>query len=209
MNRLLLLFALFFANNLLTAQTIKFQTGIAVSNFDWTIGSPSWEHENESLTGFSSFSIGLDYWNHKYFNLSSNLGYLKKGGKVTVKAIDGSDTYSELEIAEAPIRYDMILSAKLDYLSLNTCFEAKYPFKNNITPFISIGPRIDFLLNSYDIYKDNSYGLICGGGIKYNIQKIQIGIRSDYYWNFDNIDKNGEINDKTFTVNLTIGYKLR
>jgi hypothetical protein len=61
-----------------------------------------------------------------------------------------------------------------------------------------------------------SYGLNAGGGIKLNFRRLQVGVRSDYYLNvrkmadwISNSDDKGWIDDQTYLVNLTVGYKLR
>jgi len=60
--------------------------------------------------------------------------------------------------------------------------------------------------------KKYNYGFVIGGGIKYNLSsKINIGLRSDYYFNLEQIAEYTQlkITDNTDTINLTIGYKLR
>jgi hypothetical protein len=111
---------------------------------------------------------------------------------------------------------------KLDYFSFNTVIDFKYPLPNKISPLVSIGPRIDYLLNyskdfewlkNENSLKELSYGLIIGAGIKYELSKIEVGIRADYYLNFNDIaklkDRNLDINvkDNTFTINLLIVLK--
>ena len=181
-------------------QLIKLQFGISISNLDWNLGSYNWKYDNEKLMSYS-FSVGLDYLDKKYYNLSSNLTLLKKGGNTTATS------------ENVP---DRILKVNLDYLSLNTTFELKYPLKNKITPFISYGPRLDMLLNEMYLinYNKYNYGLLLGGGLKYDINRIQIGFRMDYYLNFNEINKPithgfGVINDNTLTCNMTVGYRLK
>ena len=57
----------------------------------------------------------------------------------------------------------------------------------------SIGRRLDYLLyyngrvellTEINALKKSNYGLIMAGGVKCEIENIQIGIRSDYYLNF-------------------------
>jgi len=209
----LLVFGLLLST-LIFGQTLKIQTGTTLSKLDWKIGNLDLAPYNETLIGYSVFA-GMDYIENKYFNLSSNLGVLRKGGRGTI-------TFTT-EIGE-PID-DKTEKAKLDYFTVNTTLDIKYPIKDKIFPYISFGPRFDYLtsyskefdgLKEIGALKKYNFGLILGGGIKYELSKIQIGLRADYYLNFDKVadwpaqpgNLGGEVNDKTMTLNLIIGYKL-
>lgn len=92
--------------------------------------------------------------------------------------------------------------------------------------FISFGPRFEYLYSSskhFDVLeekkelKNTSYGLILGGGVKYDISNFQFGLRADYYydftkvaeWTIENTGISGEATVNAFTINLTMGYKLK
>lgn len=197
-------------------QMINIQGGATLSKLDWQIGSIQTELFNETLIGYSFFA-GLDYLDKKYFNLSSNFGLVRKGGKGEFKLTNAMGELTDETVIE---------KATLDYLSLNTLIDIKYQFKEKISPFISIGPRFDYLIsysNHFDGLEEidklnrTSLGLILGGGIKYDLSKIQFGLRADYYLNFIKVGDwsaetgniGGEISDNTISINLTIGYKLR
>ena len=199
---------------LTNGQTLKIQTGTTLSKLDWQIGSLDLDPYNETLIGYSLFA-GIDYIENKYFNLSSNLGLIQKGGKgtITFTTETGEPIDKKTE------------KAKLNYFTINTTLDLKYPIKDKILPFISVGPRFDYLvsyssefdgLNDIDALKKNNLGLILGGGIRCDLSRIQIGLRADYYLNFDKVadwpaqpgNLGGKVNDRTTTLNLTIGYKL-
>jgi hypothetical protein len=168
---------------------------------------------DEPFPGYSLF-IGIDYLNLKVFNLSSNLGYITKKGEqsyISLRPNGGSDLITN--------------RTNLGYLSFNTTIDLKYPVRDLLIPFVSVGPRLDYLISDksesrWDILKPAVYGMTLGGGLKYNISKIQIGLRFDHYLNFN---KNSElsamasytgfigavqITEKTSLVSLTIAYKL-
>lgn len=201
-------------SNLSFGQILKIQTGTSFSNLDWKIGNFDLELFNETLIGYSVFA-GMDYFDKTYFNISSNLGFIRKGGK-------GTFTFMN-ELGE-PID-EITETAKLEYLSVNTTLDLKYPIKGKIIPFITVGPRFDYLtsynkeldgLNEIDALERYNVGLILGGGIKYDLSKIQIGLRADYYLNFNKVadwpsetgNIGGTVTDKTMSINLSIGYKL-
>jgi len=196
-------------------QIVKVQGGTSFSKLDWKMKDFDWRLFDETLIGYSIFA-GIDYFDKQYFNLSSNIGMLRKGGR---KEIEFTDPFGN------PLGTS-INKKTLDYLSINTMIDLKYRIKETISPFISFGPRFDYLLKNggehfYGIEElDNlnsvSVGLILGGGIKYDISNLQFGLRADYYLDFTKVADwsaenarigGGSVN--TFTINLSIGYKLK
>jgi len=212
----LLLIGLTFAI-LLNGQTIKIQGGTSISTLDWKLKGINVDpFYNETLIGYSVFA-GLDYFDKQYFNLSSNIGMIRKGGKDEIVLTDQSGELTGQTITEKPT---------LDYLSINTMIDLKYRIKETVSPFISFGPRFDYLVSSskqfdsledIDELKSTSFGLILGGGLKYDISNLQFGLRADYYldftkvadWTIENTGNGGEVTVNTFTINLTIGYRLK
>lgn len=198
-------------------QTIKIQAGTSISKLDWqlkgvTIGSIY----DETLIGYSIFA-GVDYLDKRYFNLSSNIGMIRKGGKDEFALMDQNGVLTGQTITE---------KATLDYLSINTMIDLKYRIKEIVLPFISIGPRFDYLVSSskhfdslkeIDELKRISIGLILGAGLKFDISNLQFGLRADYYldftkvadWTIENSEISGKVTVNTFTINLTIGYRLK
>jgi hypothetical protein len=196
-------------------QIVNFQGGTSISKLDWEINNMGNDYFNEPIVGYSFF-LGIDYCNNNYFNLSSNIGALRKGGSSTMTfTSDPNDpgiTTTE--------------TAKLDYISFNTTLDLKYPIKERFIPFISVGPRLDYLanyskefdgINDLDALNKFTFGMLLGGGLKYNLSQFQLGVRADYYLNFNQIAEwpvaignlGGKINDNTYTINLSIGYKLK
>ena len=196
-------------------QIVKVQGGTSISEIDWKLNGFNSGLFNEKLIGYSIFA-GIDYFDKQCFNLSSNIGVIRTGGKNKIQFTDQS---------ALPIQA-LIEKATLDYLSINTTIDFKYRMKKTIFPFISFGPRFDYLLNSskyFDVLdefgglKSISIGLILGAGIKYDISNLQIGLRADYYlnftkvadWTIENSGDGGKISVNTFTINLSIGYRLK
>jgi hypothetical protein len=102
---------------------------------------------------------------------------------------------------------------------MNTTFDMKYGLKQYGSPYLSIGPRFDYLVTSseelYSHFRDPilnkyNYGLNIGVGYKYEIFEVVFGLRADYYVSFIGIAEgnDGTINDQTSTITATIGYKL-
>ena len=198
MKRLALLSIALLITGVSFGQVLKIQSGVSISNIDiQTSGSSdNLTQDNKRLVGYSFF-VGMDYLQHKNFNLSSNIGMLRKGGQALLYSNWG---------------YGQGIKATLDYLSLNTTCDFQFPIEDKRTPYISFGPRVDILLNPISEYNKINYGLLLGGGLKYDINnKLQLGLRADYYLNFKDISKTGQtrtVSDKTFTTNLVLGYRL-
>lgn len=196
------------------AQTVKFQMGTTLAKLNWQVGGKDLNMFDETLIAYSFFT-GIDYFENRYFNVSSNLGLIQKGGKgMIVFTTETGEPAGEVT-----------KKARLNYLTINTAFDLKYTIKDKLLPFISLGPRFDYLVNyssQFDGLKDMAVlkkynlGLILGAGIRYNLSKMQLGIKADYYLNLDEIavwpaqpeNLGGKIVDKTMTINLTLGYKL-
>jgi hypothetical protein len=186
-------------------QIITLQAGKSFSSLNWNAGLPTIDKTNKTLVGYSYF-VGVDYLDKTYFNLSSNFGIIKKGGQATKTVVDASG-----------IRlYDESISSALDFVSFNTTFVVKYSFYRLI-PFLSVGPRFDYLMNDYGEYNKSNYGLILGGGLKYKFRQMLLGIRADYYLNFNDMadlsveqtNLGKSLNCKTIAVNMTIGYRIK
>ncbi|WP_299680591.1 outer membrane beta-barrel protein [uncultured Tenacibaculum sp.] len=212
----LLLIALTFTI-IINGQTLKIQGGTSISKLNWKLsGINDNPFYNETLIGYSIFA-GLNYLEKQYFNLSSNIGMIRKGGKDEIQLTDQFGEFTGQTVTEKP---------SLDYLSINTTIDFKYKIKERLSPFISFGPRFDYLVNSSKHFesleninelKRTSLGLIFGGGLKYDISNFQLGLRADYYldftkvanWETESSPNGGEVTVDTFTINLTIGYRFK
>jgi len=116
----------------------------------------------------------------------------------------------------------------LDYLSLNTMPDSKFPINETLLPFVSFGARLDFLISNstnFNWLKDTkelnklSYGINIGAGIKYQFLQFQISTRGDYLLNLNNVSDYNEtkgsqveriqLKAKTFLANLFFNFKLK
>jgi len=211
---LLFIAGLFLTIEISAGQIVRLQTGLSRSRLSYSQSPESVKGFNEPFIGYNVF-LGIDYLNRKYFNLSGNLGYLTKKGEqsyIAVRPNGGSDIVTN--------------NSDLGYLSVNTTFDLKYPVRDVIIPFTSIGPRLDYLVldlseSRWTMIRRAVYGLTFGGGMKFQFTKIQIGWRFDHYLNFI---KNSElialpsytgflpvvpITERTSLFSLTLAYKIR
>lgn len=212
----LVIFGLIFTH-LTYGQIINIRAGTSFSKLEWKLDKINLDPPyKETLVGLSIFA-GIDYLNKKHYNLSSNIGYIQRGGRGEIPLTDSDGNLTDSTVTSKP---------ELNYFSINTVIELKYPIKKNFIPFLSIGPRLD-LLTSYSDHFDSlddiselnniSFGLLIGGGIKYELTNFQIGIRCDYYQDFNKVAdwsqgtgvSGGEIITNTLTTELTFAYKLK
>ncbi|MCX6303513.1 MAG: outer membrane beta-barrel protein [Bacteroidetes bacterium] len=199
------------------SQTLNLRFGASVSNLNWVNSASVDQVFNKNNIGFDLL-LGLDYLDHTYFNLSTNLGYVQKGGA-------GSLLNTSFQSPEGFTETDV--STKLNYVTVNTLFEVKVPVKNLVVPFIHVGPRVDYLVSytqSYNLFEHFTlddqlhktiYGVIGGAGIDFRIKRFKVGVVFDYYWNFNKLvdytndfDNYNQVYDRTFTLNLQVGYKF-
>ncbi len=186
------------------AQSITMQCGVARSSLD--VWFPGFDKTISNEVILAGIEYPVSFLPEKYFKLSSNLGYISKG---TEGMVHSTDEYG-LPLPPYLLKY------RYYYITANTCLEGRIPICSYFEPFASVGPRIDFLLsaraNSDNIDNSNSvnYGAIIGGGIRFHIGLFQVGARSDYYLNFNNIYKSGTltINDRTYTITGFVGVNI-
>jgi len=216
MKQFALLFIGLFIISLSFGQMVKIQAGPSFSELDWKInGTTVGSLYNKTLVGYSVFA-GIDYLDKKDWNLSSNIGLLRKGGKQEFQLTNTDGM---------PTGKSIIEKAAIDYLSINTMIDLKYTIHETFCPFVSFGPQFGYIVGAskeFDGLKKNnwlhktSYGLLLGGGLKYTISKIQMGLRADYYYDFTKVadwttkvlNGGGTITSKTTSISLIIGYKL-
>lgn len=164
-------------------------------------------------------ALGMQYADKGWFNLSSNIGYLRRGAQVTI------DYNSEAAVSVGQIE----MKSKLHYVTLNTTFDVKRTTRDGYTLFVGVGPRFDFNLKStLETYTDLSgtggpegfvptkdklegihsvvFGLKCVGGIRKDFGNMQLGFNVAYLPSFTHISKG--VHDRTFTIGLSLGYKL-
>ena len=190
-------------------QVISIQSGLVASKLDWEASSFTNSAYNSYRQSIPVF-IGFDYLNKKYFNLSSQVGYVEKGGQGAGTRLNGVDFKSE---------------TWAKYVSFNTCGNVKYQFDKRITVYANIGPRIDFLVDSdnsfFKVYQKNNglnkinVGLTYGAGIKYRVNKTIIGFSTNRNYNFNpivDLSSSGtevKVNDQTLLLLFSLGYDLK
>ena len=155
---------------------------------------------------------GVKYFEHKFWNLSTNLQVIKKGGHQTIEEV--TDTSAT-----------KIVNPAISYVSFNTLLCIKAPLSNDFIGIFSIGPRFDILeyfCSSFDAYehsgslRHHNFGYIVSAGFSYEFKRVIAGAELIKYVNTDKIAEwtlhsgfiPGSIGDETFCLVLKIDYKL-
>lgn len=187
------------------AQTFVVEAGITRSKLS-NMETLNQKLFDEPITGYA-FSIGIDYLNHKAFSLTSHIGVMRRGGGEKIDITDdlGNPTGSNTQ------KYTF------DYLSTNTVFNLKFPLNNGLTPYLSIGPRIDYFIHqghtiwfSEIVPKKVIFGADTGVGIVYSFKKYTIGLQGQYMHNFNSISNGyGGLKNKAFALNTVFAFRLK
>ncbi len=196
------------------AQTISLSGGVTSSKLDWRIDNSHYHYLDDRTPGYSAF-VGVDYYYIRFFNLSSHIGFVQKGGEQTDRKIDnnGNDVGT------------FTIKGRLNYLSLNTVGIFRYELARGFSPFVGVGPRLDVLLShnklldqleeSEDL-NEVSLGFTLQTGVMYKLSRYEFSVKGEYHLNLNKIAKfpkgpnnsGGSVNDGTGIVSLVIGYKL-
>lgn len=193
-------------------QVIRVDGGVAFSKLK-AKGIPINSIYSDAVRPFQ-MSVGLEYCDKDWFNLSSSIGYLRKGGSMNVGISDNVGDVTEY--------FDYI-----DYLTVNTLFNMKRSVRRE-TYYVGVGPRLDFKMGARSTcsalpeleptMKDARavvFGLKCELGFWYDLNEhYRIGANFSYLPSFTKAwvspaeDSKMKIGDRTFTLGLSLGYRL-
>jgi len=190
------------------SQVIKVENGISFTSLNKLADKTIYPYQ---------LSVGVEYMDKGRFNLSTNVGYLRKGGRSSIIIAD----YQGMPLT--PDNWKLYV----DYLTFNTTFDVKYTFREGGCVFIGAGPRVDFKINTNDFFdyfsedfgktlslNDVILGMKLTCGYRYSLnERIQLGLNVAYLPSFTKISKlkigEDSLWDKTFTCGLSLGYKLK
>jgi len=181
--------------------------GVGISNHSW-IYSQNYNLEFDNKIGISP-RIFADFFNYRFFQVEGEIGYLRKGftQKIPITTMTQPDGTGEF----------ITTNVALDYLLISALAKFKYELEI-FSPYIIIGPQIDFLINKnvdkgweliYDRFSNANIDLSIGIGtdIK-NIFPISLLIEYRYERDFmDNYD-HPNVNIKNYSHVILIGIKI-
>jgi len=161
---------------------------------------------DKAITPYQA-TIGIDYLDGGWYNLSSSAGFLRKGGSFEIDNSKEDGTLERLDI-----------KTYLDYITVNTTFRVKKTSANNYSLYAGVGPRLDFKINNNEIstiylstdykYRNIIPGLKCELGVDYMMERYRIGLNFAYLPSFVKPIKDSPLRDRVFTVGVILGYVI-
>jgi len=186
----------------LFSQNLKINNGLSFSSMNFKFGDT--KLFNSEIQSYC-ISLGVDYLNHKYYYLSSEIGLIKQGGK----------EYNY------PIEQDVLgnIIERWNYFHINTTFRIKYAFDDNQI-YAGFGPKLDILSDSKNFnnkgftgYQLNnlSFGFKPELGFnKFLNNNIYIGLNLSYLLNIRYFAKSefNQISINTYIFMFSLGYNF-
>ena len=204
----------------LQGQTLHLNLGASLSKLDWTyldltqFGIVEEHQYHDPLQSFA-VSAELEYFEHDYYSISSNIMFYKSGGKYA------EDEFDKFYVFQSPSEI------AASYLSLGSSFNM-YPVNKKFKVRISAGPRVDYIFNSADnqpytwiaesdgLSKLN-FGITLGAGLYYQLNDFIIGCNAQYLQRIRKLadvtptrfDTGGvEATEKVGLFFISLGYRL-
>lgn len=191
------------------AQMVRIDGGVAFSKLK-TKGLDGNQILDKSVKPFQ-MSLGLEYLEREYFNLSSSVGYLRAGGRSDIPVVSS--------IGQQMVDYKCFI----DYLTVNTLFNIKRSVRRE-TYYVGIGPRLDFKLDAketevYGVHYANGnkpvvFGLKCEAGFWYDLDDhFCLGANVGYLPSFTKtwtspVNPDVTMATRSFTLGVSLGYRL-
>lgn len=198
------------------SQTLRLNVGTSVSKLDWQYydGGGSETYYEDPHYGYS-LSAGMEYLEHKYFSVSSDLLLYNSGGKYSAE--DKKITFSLMGPEQISV----------SYLALGSAFNFN-PINNKFKVQLSIGPRIEYMINGsqkapFDwidkaegLNKFN-YGVTAGAGLYYGLEKYIFGVNAQYLYRVKKLaevqatyDSPGvDATEKVIVFGVSFGYRFK
>ena len=180
-----ILLALAFNDISINAQQIYIENGVSISS----IGKSEYESSYQ-------VSLGINYLHRKNYFLTTNIGYISKGGRFYYTDDNNQDKFINNK-----------------YITLSVLFNLSKQLNNSLL-YLGLGPRYDIRVNSNNTPKEFNWskrsllGLKINTGFSYLFSDFIIGFDLSYLPTFTNYLINSSAKDNTFTVGCRIGFNF-
>jgi hypothetical protein len=198
MKRITLIFiCLIFIENCYS-QTLKISNGISINS----LKGKRIDLFPGKINSYSGM-LGVEYLQREWFYLSSEVGYLKLGGKESETIGDTTSRDKQW----------------WNYVQLNTSFRIRTSSRN-MELYLGAGPYINLLVGSgafnkemYAGYTTQKYNWGCKteAGINENINKFRIGLNCSYLLALSPVAKSPytSMAARSLSIYLSVGYRLK
>lgn len=191
----------------LSAQVIKVDVGTTFSSMQDDTPLHQFTHTLVNNTTL----VGVDWLEHDWFYLSSEVGYMATGGT------DEIETSSEAGITDGTIDWKM----RRDNIHLNTTFRAKWAI-GQFHAFIGAGPKLDIPVNTsiegiengnenLTFFKNEvMLGIKTEVGVAYDLNNVRFGINFAYLPDLTRQTSylNQTTRNNIFSLGVFVGYIL-
>ena len=164
----------------LHGQTIYLNLGTSFSKLDWKyVEHFHIDDEQQYHDPLQTFTVsaGIEYFEHKYYSITSDLYYYQSGGKYSEEEKNTIHTFKSPD------------KISISYLSIGSSFNFN-PIDNKFKLQLCLGPRVDYIINSASenlhwIDERNglnkfNFGFTAGIGFYYSFDKYHIGVKAQY-----------------------------
>lgn len=183
---------------LLGAQVIKMENGVTLASMTRN----EYDFFTHTATGYTG-RLGIDWLEHRWFYLSSEVGYMATGG------MDHIDIMAEHGIEENVIDWHY----RRDNLHFNTTFRFKLAY-HDFHAYLGVGPKVDIPLGSslneelFD--KSVMFGIKTEIGCAYDFSHLRLGINLAY---LPDLTKQAvpvlqQARNNIFSIGISVGYIL-
>ncbi len=182
----------------LGAQVIKMENGVTLASMTRS----EYDFFTHAATGYTG-RLGIDWLEHRWFYLSSEVGYMATGG------MDHIDIMAEHGIEENAIDWHY----RRDNLHFNTTFRFKLAYYD-FHAYLGVGPKVDIPLGSslneelFD--KSVMFGIKTEVGCAYDFSHLRLGINLAYLPDLtkQTVPVLQQTRNNIFSIGISVGYIL-
>lgn len=182
--------------------------GIALANQSYRITPIDYKLETEAVIG-PALSLFVETFKGSHFSFQLDVGYVVKGSSTTTESV----TVNHLDNDRIVVNEGEPASSKFAYLTVVPMVRYRWDLES-LTPYLLLGPRIDFLLNyttesEYPLpdQKGTIFGLSCGAGLEYHLQNLGLFVELQYQPDLSPLSMQETLLINNNILSLTLGIR--
>jgi len=182
--------------------------GLALANQSYRFTSIDYQLETEPVLG-PALNLFLETFKGSHFSFQLDVGYVVKGSSTTTESV----TVDHLHNDRIVVNEGESASSKFAYLTVVPMARYRWDLER-ITPYFLLGPRVDILLkyttqSEYPLseQKGTIFGLSCGAGIEFKIQKLGLFAELQYLPDLSPVSNQEPLLINNNMLSLTLGVR--